>query len=625
VTERRRSPSLVDLRTRVRYRFDNLLARGTWAVLVWLGIVTLIAVVISSALLTAFRVTFAGSEENSFAEDFWQSLLRTVDAGTMAADVGWGPRLLALAITIFGILVAGTLIGLIANGVEQRVDAMRRGRSTVVESDHVVVLGTSRRLSHLVAQLAIADEGHRSRAIVVLADREPVQLGEETREAVGDLRGTRLVVRRGRPTNAADLGLVRLPEARAVIVLREDDAAGDGDVVTAVLSAAAVLGSFDRIPIVAEVGDPTVAEDLRRASDGAVHTAVALQSAARIAVFSLSEPGLEQVVMTLLDQQGCSIFIRPVDNLAGLTFGECVFRFSDARPIGLLGVDGAVAVNPDPALRLGTGDELIVVADHPAPTSLPTGFRALPAPVAWPSPLRGTTPEEHVLFVGWSALGGHMVASIDDVADPQSSVEIVHDPALVTSDESALPALTSLDVTVRPRTGTAWSLEDVGSSDITTVVILAQRPASAPAEADSHPLLTHMVVRRALEARPGPDPTVLVELLDADNTELVHMTGPDDRVVSDALTSRLLVQLAEEPRRRPILLQIYAPGGPSMRLIPARDLGLGGDVGCDEVIAAAYAAGLLALGWRAAGVLRLNPPTRERVELGQEDRIVVIG
>ncbi len=78
------------VRHRLRYRFDNLLARGTSAVLIWLGVVTLLTVVLSSLLLAAAGVTFSGSNEDSFLEDFWQSLLRTMDPGTMAGDIGWG-------------------------------------------------------------------------------------------------------------------------------------------------------------------------------------------------------------------------------------------------------------------------------------------------------------------------------------------------------------------------------------------------------------------------------------------------------------------------------------------------------------------------------------------------------
>ncbi len=108
----------MSLRERIRYRFDNVLARGTGAALVWLGAVTLAAVLVSSMLLTIFGVTLGGSNTNSWAEDAWQSLLRILDTGTMAGDVGWGRRILALIVTLFGVLIAGTL---------DRRDRRRRG------------------------------------------------------------------------------------------------------------------------------------------------------------------------------------------------------------------------------------------------------------------------------------------------------------------------------------------------------------------------------------------------------------------------------------------------------------------------------------------------------------------
>jgi hypothetical protein len=132
-------------RNRVRYRFDRLLSRGTWAVLLWLGIITFVVVVFSAALLAISDVTLSGSESTSVAEDLWQSLLRVIDPGTMAKDVGWGRRILSLIVTLTGLLIAGTLIGLIAAGVEQRVERLRQGRSIVVESGHYVVLGWSER------------------------------------------------------------------------------------------------------------------------------------------------------------------------------------------------------------------------------------------------------------------------------------------------------------------------------------------------------------------------------------------------------------------------------------------------------------------------------------------------
>ena len=63
-----RSPGL---RQRLRYRFDNLLARGTWAVLVWLGLVTLLTILLSGVLLTLFGVSYTSNEDSSWLEDVW--------------------------------------------------------------------------------------------------------------------------------------------------------------------------------------------------------------------------------------------------------------------------------------------------------------------------------------------------------------------------------------------------------------------------------------------------------------------------------------------------------------------------------------------------------------------------
>jgi len=336
------------LRNRIRYRFDNLLARGMWAVLLWLGMLTLLAILLSSALLAAFGVTFAGSEDSGWFEDFWQSLLRIIDPGTMAADVGWGRRLLALLVTVVGILVAGTLIGLIASGVEQRVEAMRRGRSVVIESGHVVVLGGSSRLADVVDQLVLANRGKRNQAIVVLTDDEPTDVADTVRLAVPDLLGTRLVVRHGDPTSVSALSIASLQQARAVIILGEDDDPTSSCAVKSTLAAGTVLGGFDRIPIIVDIDDPSTAEHLVRACGPGVHPVVARQSVARTMVFALRQPGLNQVVAELLDLRGADLHIRDLDDLAGVAFGESILRFANARPVGRVRADGS----PRSTLRL---------------------------------------------------------------------------------------------------------------------------------------------------------------------------------------------------------------------------------------------------------------------------------
>ena len=425
MTERESTKS-IGLRSRVRYRFDNLLSRGTWAVLLFLGAATLVVLVVSAVVLALAGVTFGGSEGTSFLEDFWQSMLRVIDPGTMADDVGWGQRLLALLVTVFGILVAGTLIGIIASGVEQRVDEMQRGRSVVVESDHLLILGASARLPVIVNQLTLAGRAQRRGAIVVLADRDPRDMNEDVRALVQDTRGSRLVFRRGDPSRRADLALVAVDKARFVIALTSDDAENDAGVVKAVLAVGAELGGFDRKPIVAELSSVGTAEGLAKACGGQVHPIVPLQAVARMMAFTLGAPGLNQVTEELFDYRGCDVYVRDIGDLAGSRFGEVVSRYAKARPIGRIRVTGEVELNPAPQVVLVDGDRLVVIADDDHDTLATSPFPARrDTPESTGQPLRARLRNENYLFVGWNALGRQLLGHLPQMATPGSSVHPV--------------------------------------------------------------------------------------------------------------------------------------------------------------------------------------------------------
>ncbi len=271
--------------------------------------------------------------------------MRILDPGTMSGDVGWGRRLLALLVTMFGVLIAGTLIGIIAAGVEMRLEAMQRGRSEIVESDHVVILGASPRLAGVVEQLALAGRSRRQNVIVILANREPAELSHEIRDATSDLHGARLVFRWGDPTSVADLDIVALHAARSVIVLADDDA-GDSGAVKSVLAIGVALGGHGALPVVVELGDAQVAQSLVHACGPSVHPIIPDQAIARVAAYAMRGPGLIQVIQELLDFRGPDLYVRYLPELTGRRFGDTVLAYGGARPIGVMSADGAVELSP---------------------------------------------------------------------------------------------------------------------------------------------------------------------------------------------------------------------------------------------------------------------------------------
>ncbi len=166
-------PSLFD---RLRYTFDDALSRGAGALI---GLLALASVAIIVFIALIVRITGL-LPDASFAQIVWMSLMRTLDAGTMGGDEGSWPFLLAmLAITIGGIFIISSLIGVLTTGLEARIEALRKGRSRVIEADHTVILGWSEQVFPIIQQLVVANENRKRPCIVILGDLDKVEMEDQ--------------------------------------------------------------------------------------------------------------------------------------------------------------------------------------------------------------------------------------------------------------------------------------------------------------------------------------------------------------------------------------------------------------------------------------------------------------
>jgi ion channel POLLUX/CASTOR len=609
----------------LRYRFDGLLARGTWAVLLWLGIVTAIVVLIASLMLGRAGVTLSGSENDSWVEDFWQSMLRTIDSGTMASDDGWDQRAVALGVTVFGVLVLGTLIGVIASGVESRIDEMKRGRSAVVESDHLVVLGASSLLPVVVDQLLRANAGRRI-AVVVMCDRDPAELQDEVRETVESTRGNRLVFRYGDPTKVADLELVRLGECRSVIVLNGDgDTVGDARAVHTVLAVGDLLGGLDRKPMIVVLDDARVAEAIAAGCGPLVNPLVVGQAVARNAAYALRQPGLADVLTDVGDFEGSNLSLRDAPDLVGSTFGDVLLRYENARPIGLVRASGAVELNPGLDTVFAVGDRLAVVSDVTAPLERSGHTDVIDvASASAPLVLDDGSAVQHLLVIGWNGRGPDLLQGWAMSTDPASTVEIVFDSRLISVEEIELPELGIASVLLTPAAGGALADTVHATAHVTTIVLLSYDDRLPPGEADSRTLLDLIALGQDFAVSDTEMPRVVAELLDLGNASLASVRGASDVIVTPSMASRLVAQFADQPERRKVFFALYMPGGASIRLVPFDRLGLTGTMTIRDVVRSVAPQGVVAIGWRRGGVLELNPHEDATIEFADGDEIVLI-
>jgi Trk K+ transport system NAD-binding subunit len=614
--------STTSWRARLRYRFDNALARGPMVIIAYLAILSVVVMVVAAVIAFVADFTFGGANGHGFAEELWQSMLRTLDAGSFAADVHWPTRLLGLAITLTGIFLAGSLIGLIANAVDQRVEDLRRGHGPVIESGHTLILGWSPQVPRIISELVIANESERSAAVVVLARGDKTAMEQAVREQIDDTRSTRVVCRSGNPGLPDDLRRVGVTEARSIIAVRDED--GDAGVVKAVLGVRAVDPTLSGAHIVAELTEADNARTLQAVTGGAVLTVSSDDVVAEVAAQACLRSGLAAVFADLLDFDGCELYFTPAGELGGHAYRDSLLAYETSAVIGRLTADGSVELNPDGDAVLAPDDQLIVVAEDDS-TIVCTGV-VPPPPVAAVGTVAAAEPVR-VLVVGWSGFGAKVLRELDEFLPAGSHIEVRLDPDLADADAVGGLAMEHATLEVHlDASGPDALLALGGHAPPDQVVVLGYRDSLSVDDADARTLLTLLALRATWPAAEIEHVRIVAELLDQRNLVLADPVGADDLIVSDALTSLLMAQLSEHAELHAVFEELFDADGASVELLPAPTLVGPEAVSFATIVTAAAAVGASAFGYRRAGTgeVMINPAKATTVALGADDQVIVI-
>jgi len=433
-----------------------------------------------------------GGGKLDFPEAFWQSLLRVLDSGSFASDQHWTTRVISLVVTLSGIFLAGSLIGLIANAVDQQIENLRKGRSAVLEQGHTLVLGWSPRVAAILSELVIANANHRKQAFVVLADHPKDEMEDELRHAVPDTRTTRVVCRTGDTGDPEDLRLVNVEGARSVIVMSGEQ--GDAGVVKAVLAVRSLDPTFEHIRVVAEMDDAAHADTLRALTDGRIATVRADEVISQVTAQACHQSGLAGVFRDLLDFDGDEIYFADATPLVGHTYQESLLAYETASVIGLFRA-GEVRLNPPADFVVEAGDEVIAIAADDDRVVF-TGFvpdvdleRVVGVPFC--------EPPQHIAVIGWSGLGLRVLGELDEFVEIGSVVDVIVDHTVFTADEVTVGDYAHCEVRVHAiEPGPAALLGVLTGSRYDQVIVLGYRHRMEPARADARSMLTLLALNR---------------------------------------------------------------------------------------------------------------------------------
>jgi voltage-gated potassium channel Kch len=620
-------------RDRLRYVVDEFFGRGTIALIV--GLFAASAVLI---LLIAGAVAVIGADEGkSFPELLWLSLLRTLDPGTMGGDEGSATFLGAmLLVTLTGIFVLSALIGIINAGIQDRLAELRKGHSRVIESDHTVILGWNQQVFTILNELVAANANQRGRSVVVLADRDKVQMDDEIRARVPDRRGTKIVCRSGSPVDLDEIDIAAIQRSRSIIVLAPEVDEPDAEVIKTVL---AITNDPNRRPepyhVVAEIHDAANVAASRLVGRDELEVVVVGDVVARIIAQTSRQTGLSIVYGELLDFGGDEIYFASIPPLADQTFGEAQLAFEDSTLIGIATPEGEVRLKPPASSVIGGGYRLILIAADDDAIQVREGPPPAIDEAAIVPPRSSPATPEAALLLGWNHRVTQIARELDGYVAPGSTLTVVSD------DPAAAAAVDGLRRVLRNQTlrfddrspGSRSVLDELDVASYQHVLVVSPTDRYDPQRADARTLVT-LLHLRDIATQVGHPFSITSEMADVRNRSLAEVTRADDFIVSDRLISLLLTQVAENKQVNAVFADLFDAEGAEVYLRPVADYVLTGrPVSVATIVEAARRRDEVLLGYRlrseAADAsrsygVRVNPRKSAQVTFDPADRLVVL-
>ena len=624
---------------RFRYQFDNLMSRGTPALIGMLFVLSLTVVLIAGAVISITGFVQEGETAGrlSFGEATWESLMRTLDSGTMGDDTGTGFRAVMLFVTLGGIFVVSTLVGVLSNGIEDQMERLRKGRSIVLESNHTLVLGWSPQIFTILNELMTANENQHKARIVVLADKDKVEMEDEIRERVEVKGRTRIICRNGSPIDPTDLEIANPHQAKSIIVLPPENSDPDTDVIKTVL---AITNNPKRrkepYHVVTQIRNEKNMDVLRIVGAGdTVQAVVTGDLIARVVAQTSRQSGLSVVYTELMDFGGDEIYFKQEDALIGKTYGDALLAYEDSSVMGIRKADGRILLNPAMDTRIESGDQIFALsADDDtirlSGLSVPSVNEAVIRSNATPIQAK----PEKCLILGWNRSGVTIVHELDNYVTKGSHVTVVADIYNIEKQIIAQGGklINQKLVVQEGETTDRDLLDDLNIQDYDHVIVLAYSTVE-PQEADAKTLVTLLHLRDMAEKDETPF-SIVSEMLDLRNRELAEATQVDDFIVSDHLVSLMMSQLSENAELYDVFTDIFDPEGSEIYLKPVRDyVATGQPVNFYTVVEAARKRGETAIGYRITAEVtdsaksygvHTNPKKSEHVTFTPEDKIIVI-
>ena len=621
-----------------RYYFENTMSKGPAGVIKWLALVSLFMVLVLGLLILVFGIKGSlepEAEKLGFIEGAWQSLMATLDSGTMGGDQGWAFRMVRFVATLGGIFVISILIGTISSGIDQKLEELKKGRSRVLENNHTLILGWSDKIFTIISEIIEANANQKKPRIVILADRDKGEMEDDIRSKIEDFKNTIVIIRSGSPLELSDIAIVNPNAARSVIVLANEEANADIYVIKTVL---ALTNGKNRkkeaFNIVAEIKDPKNMEAADLVGNNEAAFVLSSDLISRITAQTCRQSGLSLVYNELLQFEGDEIYFQQEPKLAGKTFKDVLFAYENSAVIGIFKNEEKVLINPTMDTVLNNGDSVIAISedDNTIKLSGKTTFD-IKHNLFNRAEIKNVSIEK-TLILGWNDRGVRVIEELDNYVASGSQVTIVADIEGISMQIAELKkSLQKQKIDfIKGDINDKATLVNLKPETYDHLILLSYMGIDLQ-ESDAKTLICLLHLRN-LSEMVGKDFSIVSEMLDIRNRDLGVVAKADDFIISHNLISLMLSQLSENKYLKKVYDILFQAEGSEVYLKPvSRYVKHGEPVNFYTVLESAAQLNETAIGYRISTQssdsekkygININPIKSNIINFIEGDSIIVL-
>jgi len=566
--------------------------------------IIIILLVFMSLLLGA--ATYCFCVGTNMWSSLWSSFVWLVAPDAGAMEPTYTGSFIGAIMSLCGLVLFALLLTLMQDSFASYLEDLKNGRSVVMESEHIVLIGMTDSTMPVIQELCKAYEVEGGAVIVILSHiLTKGDMEDKIKDAEIDMCGSKVVVRAGLPHVHADLKMVSCETARSIVVmadleqpkemrdafvlrcligLRGKGWPGNGEIV-------AVCSLLRNRPLLEQTGGSKTEILMPEIFVG------------NLMVQCSKHQGLGAIVKTTFGFDGSEFYITKVpERLVGKSVEEAALHYPLATLCGTIPPrdgtrSGRGNLAPGNDYVLKADEELVLLAadsacimakDVPCPVPDLTLF-ARPDPQGTSRADVGRSPER-ILIMGWNDKAGNILLELDSIVPPNTEVVIVSPKNEEERDEAIKQDLVQMRDSrqlaniktsqVSGVLGSRFMLEELPDnivSEASRIFILADDSNSTAADMDSCTITVLMQIRDVLvgsceKAAPGkPRVAIVPEIMDTEAEMHCQMVRASDFIDTSGLPSKVLAMIAYNPRIADVLDEILREGGVSFAIRRLQD------------------------------------------------------